>query len=128
MKKNYAIFALIASSIFVISGAIILFALTSYGPLNLQGVALGSGFGLWVVTVYLVGRKIYGTKKNLLGLIVFMLIALAIGLIYHFYYRKPYLVDHRNLVGVCEQLCGIAWICGFAAIYLAYQDYRRASE
>ncbi len=128
MKKNYAVFAIIASLIFVFSGAIIIYALTIHGPLNLQGVALGSGFGLWVVAVYLIGRKIYGVKKNLIGLIGFMLIAIAVGLIFQFYCRKPYLVDHRNLAGVIEQLCGIAWIGGFAAIYLAYQDYRHASE
>ncbi len=128
MKRNYAIFTMIAAVIFVIQGAVILFSLTFSGPFQLRGVALAVGFGAWIVLTYLIGHKVYGQKKNLSQFLAFMIVALAIGLLYHFLWHLPYIRDHRNVAGVFEQICGIAWVSGFAAIYLAYQDYRRASE
>jgi hypothetical protein len=128
MKKNYAIFIMIASGIFVITGTIILWALTIDGPLQLRGVALGAGFGSWLVLAYLIGNKIYSEKKNLLRYITFMIVALVIGSIYHFQWQLPYIRAHRSITGGFEQLGGLAWVCGLTAIYLAYQDYRKASE
>jgi hypothetical protein len=52
--------------------------------------------------------------------------ALVAGLIYHLGWQLPYISAHRSVTGFLEQICGMIWALGFAAVYLSYKDYRRA--
>ncbi|MBM3789507.1 MAG: hypothetical protein FJW35_04050 [Acidobacteria bacterium] len=128
MKRNTSIFLMIVSVMFSATGAVILLVLTADGALQLEGVALGAGFGFWLALGFLAGRAIYGDNKNVVGLIVFMLLALAVGLVYHFQWQLPYINSHPAPAGLMELLCGMVWALSFAAVYLSYQDYRRSEN
>jgi len=128
MKKNSALFSMIAAALFVIVASVILLVFYGNGAIQLEGVALGAGFGFWLALGFMVGRAIYGERKNVVGLIAFMLVALIAGLVYQFAWQLPYIRAHRTVTGLLEQVSGMMWALSFAAVYLSFQDYRRAGD
>ena len=113
---------------FAVMGAIILLVLSSEGALQLKGIALGAGFGLWLALGFLIGREVYGSRKNVAGLLVFMLAAIAVGLFYHLGWQLPYISTHRTPAGFVEQISGMAWSLSLAALYLAREEYRHSGQ
>lgn len=128
MKKNSALFALLISAMALFVGFVILLVLTAGGTLNLEGVAIGAGLGFWLALGFLAGRGIYGERKNVIGLVLFMIAAVVAGLIYQFVWLLPYISAHRNVPGFVELFGGMVWALSFAALYLSREDYRRAEN
>ena len=128
MNKNSALYLLLVSAVFVFAGSVILLVLTADGALRLEGVGLGAGLGLWLGLAFLIGRAVYGERKNAYGLVAFMLLALIAGLAYQFVWLLPYMSAHRSVSGLFELLGGMVWALSFAAVYLSLQDYRRAGS
>lgn len=126
MNKNSALFGIIASAIFVVMGAIMLLVLSAQGAMQLRGLGLGAGLGLWLELAFLVGRAIYGRTKSVTGVLLFMGLMLVVGLIYHTTWQLPYMDANRTVTCFLEQILGMTWALGFAAIYLSYESYARA--
>lgn len=128
MNKNSALFGMIASSIFVVMGAIMLLVLSAEGTMQLEGLGIGAVYGLWLELAYLIGRAIYAKKKSVAAVLLFMGLMLVLGLVFHATLQRPYIVAHRTMIGFLEQILGMVWALGFAAIFLSYESYRRAEE
>jgi hypothetical protein len=128
MRKNTALFVLLASAIFLTVGFVILWILTAGGTFALEGVALGAGIGLWLSLGLLVGRAIYGRRSNVIGLALFMVAAVIAGLVYQFVWLLPYMSANRTLTGLAELFGGMGWALSFAALYLSIEDFRRAAN
>lgn len=126
MNRNSALFGIIASSIFVVMGAIMLLVLSAEGTMQLQGLGIGAVYGLWLELAYLIGRAIYARKKSVAAVLLFMGLMLILGLVYHFTLQRPYMDAHRTVTGFLEQILGMVWALGFAAIFLSYEAFRRA--
>lgn len=126
MRRNYALFGLIASASLVLMGAVILLVLTADGTMRFQGVVYGAGLGFWLELAYLGGRAVYGRRKNVWGLGFFMAGALMVGLFYHFKWQLPYMNAHRDVICLLEQLSGMIWSLALTGVYLFGQDFKKA--
>jgi hypothetical protein len=128
VKRNSALFVVIASAIFMFMGSVILIVLTADGVIQPMGVVLGGGLGFWVAMAFMIGREFYGRKKNVFGLILLMLVALIVGLVYQLVWQLPYIETHRTITGFFEQISGMIWTLSLASVYLSFQNYRKAER
>jgi hypothetical protein len=128
MTRNNALFGIVASAILAVMGAVILLVLTADGTLRIQAVAFGAGTGFWLALVLVVGKAVYGARKNVLGLSLFMAAALIVGLIYQLKWRLPYVSANSDVRCVLEQIFGMIWSVGVTGVYLSWREYKRAEN
>jgi len=122
--------ALISSMLLLILGLILLWVWMSRGVMQLEGISLGVGSGIWLVVGFLIGKAICADRKRgkTMGrLALFLAAALDVGLPYCLEFQLPYLSVYGKAAGhaALEQITGILWTMSFATVCLCIQEHRR---
>lgn len=133
MTRNQMHFWMIVLSIIVISGGAYLIAFVALGSLQLKGVALGAGFGLWIALPYFLGRALSaaGEARRWTKAALNFAIVLVIGVAYYFGLQKPYIdsrVKDGFAVACLEQAAGILWAGALAYVPLVYWQYKAGNK
>ncbi len=128
IRKDLVFLTLFGSVLLLASGLILISALIS--GVELEGIVLGAGFGLWLVVGFLIARNICADRKNKktpARLILFLAGVLDVCFPYWYELQLPYLGSFGKPAGraALEQIVGMLGASMFATGYLSLREYRR---